>query len=296
METITLLYKEQPLLGLIATVAPIVAYNYNPLYGAIALVILLILVFMYRYTPINRIGRLHVDDDTLVCPANGIIDQIVQTDGQTLISIFLTSLNAHTVVYPGNCRVLFQGKNLALPTQYSSSISLIDKKGYNNQMNSMPQYMLNGGENQLPEDVDNWDDLASLQYKASLTMQEKNNLVNADNIQTADAIGSKSLNAYLSNPNSKQVSQNQVTHILQLGNNAQIHVNQLGKILSFNKRSTAYAGELMGVIQPSGYVTIMIPKATSSKYKTPDYKQFYLNAELKVGDKVSPKVFLGRYY
>jgi len=290
METITLLYKEQPILGLIATVAPIIAYKYNPLYGAIALVILLILVFMYRYTPINSIGRLHIDDDTLVCPANGIIDQIVQTDGQTLVSIFLTSLNAHTVVYPGNCRVLFQGKNLALPTQYSSSISLIDKKGYNNQMNTMPQYMLNSGEGELP------DDLASLQYKASPTMQEKNNLVNADNIQTADAIGSESVNNYLSNPNSKMNKQNQVTHILQLGNDAQIHVNQLGKILSFDKRSTAYAGELLGVIQPSGYVTIMIPLATSSKYKTPDYKQFYLNTELKVGDKVSPKVFLGRYY
>lgn len=290
METITLLYTQQPLLGLAATLAPVVAYRINPLFGAIALVVLILLILAYRYKPLKG-GRLYIDNDTIVCPTEGVIDQVIKTNGNIYISIFVTAVHKHTQVFPANCRVLEQTQNSALVTQYNKGTNLnthLNQQGYDNTLNNDQQFMLLSKGN------------APL-YLAELSDAEKASLTSSDNFQTKLALetGTKgetfNMQDYLACASGKQPKENQVTHLLQMGNGVTLRLNQIGADISFEKRRSAYAGELLGVVQPTAHIEVLIPIATPSKYKTPDYKQFYLN-DVKAGKCVKAGEILGYYY
>lgn len=133
---ITLLYNEAPLLGVSATIAPIVALYYkNNLLAAILLVVLIFLIFSFRYTADTLSDT---DDSVIVCPANGVITRLLQTDYQTYITIFTTVKDERKVVYPANSRVLMQNTNM-LPTQYNDQIN---KNGYLDTLNEPEVFML----------------------------------------------------------------------------------------------------------------------------------------------------------
>jgi hypothetical protein len=231
---ITLLYNEAPLLGVSATIAPIVALYYkNNLLAAILLVVLIFLIFSFRYTADTLSDT---DDSVIVCPANGVITRLLQTDYQTYITIFTTVKDERKVVYPANSRVLMQNTNM-LPTQYNDQIN---KNGYLDTLNEPEVFMLGNVE----------------------TTKSKNNM---------------------------QAS------LLRLANGATLRLTQESSFGQPNNVSYAYAGQYLGLNDMYANTHLLIPAATPSKYKTPDYKQFYLADNLKVGDCVKTGMYLGEY-
>lgn len=233
---ITLLYNEAPLLGVSATIAPIVALYYNnQLLAAILLVVLIILIFSFRYNLDNSDSYLMVDDNIVLCPANGVITRLVQTDYQTYITIYTTVKDERIVVYPANSRVLLQTTDM-LPTQPEQ----INKNGYLDTLNQPKVFMLD--------------------------------------------------DAYDVEPNKKMQAS-----LLRLANGATLRLTQESSFGRDNKVSNAYAGQYLGLNNMYANTHLLIPSATPSKYKTPDYKQFYLSDTLKVGDCVHTGMYLGEY-
>lgn len=93
----TVLYDESPIIGILFTTAPIIAYELGYVIVAIILLVILVfLLFFYRDFPINRKYPLNA----IISPADGTITDIISTKNSTIISIFLSPLNIHTQVYP----------------------------------------------------------------------------------------------------------------------------------------------------------------------------------------------------
>lgn len=298
MNGVTLLYNQNPLLGLAATAAPLVAYyyNYNVL-AAILVVVLLILVFNYRWYPQNEMGRLYVDDNVVVCPATGTIVDFIQTNQQTYIKIYVSAVDPNIQVFPANCRVLLQSENTSLPTQYNADRSVnphTNQQGYDDTLNAESQFTLMAKGNKYATNYDKVYDVTD-----------------DDNFQTSDAVNSGTdlssedpakfnISNYLACQTSKQSANRLITHLLQMGNGVTLRLSQIAtnpaSILRFDKRRVAYAGEVLGSSKLGAFIDLLIPHATPSKYQTPDYTQFYFDQKIIKGSHIVTGQILGRYY
>lgn len=101
----TKLFTESPLIGTVAVIAPVLAYYANhKILLAISLVILLFLLYFYRYYEHTE----RYPDNIIICPADGTITNMLldTQNNNIIISIFLSPMNIHTQVYPANAIVL----------------------------------------------------------------------------------------------------------------------------------------------------------------------------------------------
>jgi phosphatidylserine decarboxylase len=99
----TLLYSESPILGIILTISPIIAYynNYPKLAIALTILLLSMMLFYRHYTHCKR-----YPNNTIICPADGTVTNLKISDHICYISIFLSPINIHTQVYPVNGTVV----------------------------------------------------------------------------------------------------------------------------------------------------------------------------------------------
>jgi len=99
----TLLFKESPYIAFgFSFIALLFYYNsYNRLFG-LSLLVLLILVIFYRYTPYNERHK----DNTIISPAQGLVTNIIKKAGRINVSIYLNIANNHTQIYPVNGKVI----------------------------------------------------------------------------------------------------------------------------------------------------------------------------------------------
>ncbi len=100
----TLLYTESPILGIITTSLPIVAYytTHSYIIVLISLILLIFFLFFYRYTPYEE----KHDNNDLISPACGTISDIILQNDHYLISIFLSPFDRHSQIYPINGTVV----------------------------------------------------------------------------------------------------------------------------------------------------------------------------------------------
>lgn len=99
----TLLFKESPYIAFgFSFIALLFYYNsYNRLFG-LSLLVLLILVIFYRYTPYNE----RHNNNTIISPAQGLVTNIIKKGDRINISIYLNIANNHTQIYPVNGKVI----------------------------------------------------------------------------------------------------------------------------------------------------------------------------------------------
>jgi len=98
--TTSILYNESPILGLVFTAAPIAAAYYGSTWlTAVLVLLLLFLLYFYRYSAFNQ----RFTDDVIVSPACGVVTKMMRlSNGNTLVSVFLSPLDRHTQIYPVN--------------------------------------------------------------------------------------------------------------------------------------------------------------------------------------------------
>ena len=99
----TLLFKESPYIAFgFSFIALLFYYNsYNRLFG-LSLLVLLILVIFYRYTPYNE----RHNNNTIISPAQGLVTNIIKKGDRINVSIYLNIANNHTQIYPVNGKVI----------------------------------------------------------------------------------------------------------------------------------------------------------------------------------------------
>ena len=92
----SLLFRESPLL-VSAILLTIIVMN-NRSITVVCTIILVMLIFFYRYFPIP----LNYEDNVFLCPADGVIQYIRETDDFYNFGIFLGIHNIHIQIYPVN--------------------------------------------------------------------------------------------------------------------------------------------------------------------------------------------------
>ena len=99
----TSLFKESPYIVFgFSFIALLFYYNsYNRLFG-LSLLVLLILVIFYRYTPYNELHN----NNTIISPAQGLVTNIIKKGDRIKVSIYLNIANNHTQIYPVNGTVI----------------------------------------------------------------------------------------------------------------------------------------------------------------------------------------------
>jgi phosphatidylserine decarboxylase len=97
----TLLFKESPILGYGSVIAIFATLNY-PLLLSIIVILLLFLIYFYRYTPYTK----RHPDNHLISPCEGTVLNITHKYGHYYVAIFLSPFNRHTQIYPINGKVL----------------------------------------------------------------------------------------------------------------------------------------------------------------------------------------------
>jgi phosphatidylserine decarboxylase len=98
----TLLFTESPYISIVVILGILIGYlKYKPLmYSSIVLLCLLIAFYRhYDYTKTHQ-------DNEIICPADGVITNIIDDKDKVLISITLDVFNIHSQIYPCNGTVV----------------------------------------------------------------------------------------------------------------------------------------------------------------------------------------------
>lgn len=99
----TLLFKESPLISVVVLLHILYfTYNSSKYMTELFIVILVFLIFMYRYKP----HRNNYPNNVIISPTQGKITNITHKHGIIHVSIYMNLLNTHTQIYPTNGRVI----------------------------------------------------------------------------------------------------------------------------------------------------------------------------------------------
>jgi phosphatidylserine decarboxylase len=100
----SILFSESPYISIaILTLLGISIYVKSNLAIGFSIVLLLFMLYFYRYCPID-VGI--INDNEIISPCEGTILDIYHKYGYYYIPIFLSPMNKHTQIYPANCKVL----------------------------------------------------------------------------------------------------------------------------------------------------------------------------------------------
>lgn len=101
----SLLFDESPLIG--GTVFAIIGVSWatksHIAILVVSAIILLFLLYFYRYTPID-VGP--VDNNVMICPCEGTVLNVTERYDYYYIAIFLSPFNKHYQIYPVNGKVI----------------------------------------------------------------------------------------------------------------------------------------------------------------------------------------------